>query len=62
MVPYIEKFPWNPYLKTDSANFLILFLVNDFQKYICKNFYVMFLAIMYVLHMEKKQNAEYQKA
>ena len=36
---YVEKFQkyfwffhWNPYLKTDSANLLILFSVNDFHK------------------------------
>ena len=48
-------------LKTDRANFLILFLVNDFQKYVCKNFYVMFLAIMYVLHLEKNKMQNIKK-
>ena len=47
---YVEKFHkyfwffhWNPYLKTDSANLLILFSDNDFHKKICRNFYVIFL-------------------
>ena len=47
---YIEKFHkyfwffhWNPYLKTDSTNFHILFSVNDFNKKICGNFYVIFI-------------------
>ena len=29
---YFWFFHWNPYLKTDSANLLILFSVNDFHK------------------------------
>ena len=29
---YFCFFHWNPYLKTDSANLLILFSVNDFHK------------------------------
>ena len=47
---YVEKFHkyfwffhWNPYLKTDSANLLILFSVTDFHKKICRNFYGIFL-------------------
>ena len=40
---YFSFFHWNPYLKTDSANLLILFSVNNFHKRICRNFYVIFL-------------------
>ena len=57
---YVEKFQkyfwffnWNPYLKTDSANLHIHFSVNDFHKKAFRNFYVMFPAIIYVLHLEK---------
>ena len=39
METYVEKFHkyfwffhWNPYLKTNSANLLILISVNDFHK------------------------------
>ena len=51
-------FHWNPYLKTDSANIPCLFSLNDFhkKKYVeisMQSFYVMFPAIMYVLHLEK---------
>ena len=38
---YVEKFNfffhWNPYLKTDSANLLILFSANDFNPRIREN-------------------------
>ena len=47
---YVEKFQkyfwvfyWNLYLKTDSANLLTIFSVNDFNTRICENFYVIFL-------------------
>ena len=28
----IFPFPWNPYLKTDGTNLLILFLVENFEE------------------------------
>ena len=41
---YFWFFNWNTYLKTDSANLLILFSVNEFNtRRIRKNFYVIFL-------------------
>ena len=40
---HIFVFHWNPYLKTDSANFLILFSVNDFNTRIRENFYIIFV-------------------
>ena len=56
---------WNPYLKTDSANLLILFSVNDFHKKICRNFYVIFYVIfptiMYVSHLEKHKMQKIEK-
>ena len=69
---YIEKFQkyfwffhWNPYLKRDSANFLILFSVTDFHKKICRNFYVIFLRNVssnnVCIALGKTQNAENQK-
>ena len=42
-IPKVFFFDWNPYLKIESANLLILFSVNDFHKKICRNFYVIFL-------------------
>ena len=57
---YVEKFQkiflffhWNPYLKTDSANILNIFSVTDFNTNLFANLYVIFPAIMYVLHLEK---------
>ena len=47
-------FHWNPYLKTDSGNLLILFSVNDFHTNICKNFYVMFPAIVCIVLKKTK--------
>ena len=40
---YLWFFHWNPYLKTDSANLLVLFSVNDFHKRIFRKFSVIFL-------------------
>ena len=58
-------FHWNPYLKTNSANLLILFSVNDFHKKMCRNFYVIFLHNVpsndVCIALGKMQNAEYQK-
>ena len=50
-------FHWNPYLKTDSANPLILIAVNGFHKKIRRNFYVIFLHHV----SSKKHNAENRK-
>ena len=40
---YFWFFHWNPYIKTDSANLLVLFPVDEFHEKICRNFYVIFL-------------------
>ena len=69
---YVEKFHkyfctfhWNPYLRADSANLLILFSGNDFHKKICRNFYVIFLRNVssnnVCIVLGKTQNAENQK-
>ena len=62
---YFWFFHWNPYLKTDSTNLLILFSGNDFLKKICWNFYVIFLCNVFnnnvCIALGKTQNAKYQK-
>ena len=62
---YFWYFHWNPYLKTDSANLLILFSANDFHKEICRNFYVIFLCNVssnkVYIALGKTKNAENQK-
>ena len=62
---YFWFFHWNPYLKRDSANLLILFSVNEFHKKICRNFYVIFLRNVssnnVCIALGKTQNAENQK-
>ena len=56
---------WNPYVKTDSANLLILFSVIEFHKKICRNFYVIFLRNVsssnVCIALGKTQNAENKK-
>ena len=58
-------FHWNPYLKTDSANLLILLSDNDFHKKICRNFCVIFLRNVssnnICIALGTTQNAENQK-
>ena len=70
---YVEKFHeyfcffhWNPYLKTDGVNLLILFFINDFHKKYLEvstwSFNLIFPAVMYVrIALGKTQNAANQK-
>ena len=62
---YFCFFHWNPYIKTDSANLLILFPLNEFHKKICRNFYVIFLRNVssnnVCIAHGKTQNAENKK-
>ena len=52
----------NPYLKTDSANLLIFFSVDDFNTRLCENFYVFFVRDVssnnVCIALGKTQNAE----
>ena len=61
---FLFFFRWNPYLKTDSANLLILFSINDFHKKIYRNFYIIFLQNVssnnVCIALGKTQNAENQ--
>ena len=62
---YFLFFHWNPYLKTDSANLLVLFSVNDFHKRIFRKFSVIFLHNVFsknvYIALGKTKNAENRK-